>query len=225
MKCNEEPEGYCVIAQDVNNWRTGRRRMRLSAGDKGFTLVELLIATSIGLFLLSAAYSIFVLQNKTLNAQEQIVGMQRNVRAVMDMITRETRMAGYDPAGVNADLDASNDFSGITASSSQLEIKADLDGNAIVSADERIIYAYDSGNMHITRDVGDGNQILAEEIEAFDFEYMDSAGNTTTADAEVRKIRITIRGRTSMPDPGYGDNGGYRSYELVSDVQLRNLSL
>lgn len=220
-----ESEVCRVIARDVKNRRTGRRSSRCGVGGNGFTLVELLIATSIGLFLLSAAYSIFIIQNKTLNTQEQVVDMQRNVRAVMDMMTRETRMAGYDPAGVNADLDSSNNFSGVTASSSQLEIKADLDGNAIVSAGECIIYAFDSGCLCITRNVGDGSQILAENIEAFDFQYIDSAGNATTADSEVRKVRIRIRGRTSIPDPGYGDNDGYRSYELVSDIQLRNLSL
>ncbi len=71
----------------------------------GFSLIELLIAMAIGLVVLGAMYSVFTIQNKTFGSQEQYVEMQQNVRAAMDMISREIRMAGYDPAGVNSDSD------------------------------------------------------------------------------------------------------------------------
>lgn len=62
---------------------------------KGFTLIELMIAMAVGLVLLAAVYSFFILQNKELNKQEQVAVMQDNARMAMDMMTREIMMAGY----------------------------------------------------------------------------------------------------------------------------------
>ncbi|MHB8828461.1 MAG: PilW family protein [Syntrophales bacterium] len=177
----------------------------------GFTLIELMIAMAIGLLILSASYRVFETQNKILKNQEQIVEMQQNVRAAMDMLTREVRMAGYNPANAA--------FTGVAVSSSQLEIKADLDGSAGIAGQEYIIYAFDPTDMRITRNIGASPQPFAENIETFTYQsLLDPDGN-------VAVVRITIRGRTALPDPSYSANGGYRTYELTSDVRLRNIAL
>lgn len=190
----------------------------------GFSLVELLIAMTVGLVVLGAMYSVFTIQNKTFGNQEQIVEMQQNARAATDMISREIRMAGYDPADVNTDSDTSNNFSGVTVNASQLQIQADLDGSGaiITASQENIIYAFDAANKKITRNIGAGAQSFAENIDSFSFEYLDSNGNVTAVSANVRQIRITITGRTAKPDPAYTANGGYRTYALTSVIALRN---
>jgi prepilin-type N-terminal cleavage/methylation domain-containing protein len=63
--------------------------------ESGFTLVELLIAMTIGLIILAALSSTFLMQRKIYDVQEQIVEMVQNARAAMDIMTREIRMAGY----------------------------------------------------------------------------------------------------------------------------------
>jgi len=177
----------------------------------GFTLIELIIAMAIGLLILGASYRVFEAQNKILKNQEQIVELQQNVRAAMDMLTREVRMAGYNPASVA--------FTSVVVGSSQLKIKADLDGNAGIAGQEYIIYAFDSTNVRITRNIGAGTQPFAENIEAFTCQsLLDANGN-------VALVSITIRGRTALPDPSYSANGGYRTYELTSAVKLRNFAL
>ena len=70
---------------------------RFSSGEGGFSLVELLIAMAVGLVVLAAVYSVFIIQNKTFSSQEDMVEMQQSVRAGMDMMAREIGMAGYDP--------------------------------------------------------------------------------------------------------------------------------
>ena len=100
-------------------------------------MVELLVAMAIGLVVLSAMYSVFTIQNKTFSKQEQIVEMQQNTRAAMDMMSREIRMAGYDPTEVNSDPNPSNNFSGVTVNASQLQIQADLDGNGAIDTIQR----------------------------------------------------------------------------------------
>lgn len=63
--------------------------------ESGFTLVELLISMTIGLIILTALSSTFLMQRKIYDVQEQIVEMVQTARAAIDMMTREIRMAGY----------------------------------------------------------------------------------------------------------------------------------
>ena len=184
----------------------------------GFSLVELLIAMAVGLVVLGAMYSVFTIQNKTFANQEDFVEMQQSVRAGMDMMTREIRMAGYDPAGVN--------FAGVTVNASQLQIMADLDGNGAIDAtsQENIVYAFSATNKRITRNIGSGNQPFVENVQSFTFQYLDGAGAVTATSADVRQIRITITGRTAKPDPAYTANSGYRTYTLSSVIAPRNLA-
>jgi type IV pilus assembly protein PilW len=195
-------------------------------GPRGFSLIEMLIAMTVGLVVLGAMYNVFTIQNKAFGNQEEIVAMQQGVRAAMDMLAREVGMAGYDPALVNSDANSANDFSGVTVSASQLQIRADLDGNGAIDAtsQENTVYIFDAANKRITRNIGAGAQPFAENIDAFTFEYLDGSGSVAAAAADVRRIRITITGRTARPDPSYSPNGGYRTYTLISVVAPRNLA-
>jgi len=184
---------------------------------RGFSLAELMVAMAMGLVVLGTAYNIFTVQNKSLSSQEQIVEMQQSVRAAMDIICRDARMAGYNPAGTT--------FAGVTVNASQLEIKADRDGDAIISASDNVIYAHDATNMRINKTTGGTTEPLAENIEALTFQYLDAAGNVTTSSADVRMIRITITGRTALSDPLYPSNSGYRTYLLTTNIIPRNLSI
>ncbi len=56
-------------------------------------LVELIVAMVAGLIIIGAAYSIFLGQERTMSKQDKIVEMQQNVRAAMDMLSREVMMA------------------------------------------------------------------------------------------------------------------------------------
>jgi type IV pilus assembly protein PilW len=201
----------------------------LYAGPRGFSLVEMLIAMTVGLVVLGAMYSVFTIQNKTFANQEESVAMQQSVRAGMDMMAREIGMAGYDPAGVNCSkcFPPTYIFFGVTVNTSQLQIKADLNGDRAIDAtsQENIVYALDATNKQITRNIGAGAQSFVENVNAFTFEYLKSDGITSaTTSAEVRQIRITITGRTAKPDPSYSANGGYRTYTLMSVIAPRNLA-
>lgn len=194
------------------------RISRIPGSAVGFSLVELLIAMAVGIVVLGAMYSVFTIQNKTFGNQEELVATQQSVRAGMDMMTREVGMAGYNPAGAT--------FTGVTVNDSQLQIKADINGDGLIDAasQENIIYAFDGTNKQITRNIGAGNQTLVENADAFIFAYLDGSGNVTATSSNVRRIRITITGRTSKPDPDYPANGGYRNYTLTSIVAPRNLA-
>jgi prepilin-type N-terminal cleavage/methylation domain-containing protein len=63
--------------------------------NKGVTLIELLVALVISGILVAAIYRAFIGQQKTYTVQEQVVDMQQNVRAGINRMMREIRMAGF----------------------------------------------------------------------------------------------------------------------------------
>jgi prepilin-type N-terminal cleavage/methylation domain-containing protein len=63
--------------------------------NNGITLIELLVALVITSILVAAVYRTFLSQQKTYTVQEQVVDMQQNVRAGINRMMREIRMAGF----------------------------------------------------------------------------------------------------------------------------------
>ena len=184
----------------------------------GFTLVELLIAMAISGIVLGAAVNTFLAQRWSYALQEHVTAMTQGTRAAMEMVTREIRMAGYNPAGTN--------FDGITYDPTQVQIRADLNGNGdTADAHETIVYAYNPATQQLLRETDGSSQPIADHIQAFAFDYVDGAGTSTTTTAHIRQIRITITARTATPDPRYAANGGYRTYRLTSLVTPTNLAL
>jgi type IV pilus assembly protein PilW len=188
----------------------------------GFTLVELLVSMGIGMVILAAVTTTFMSQTRIYNAQEQINEMQQNARGVLDIISREVKMAGYKPSG--------GGFNGVTYSTTQLMVEADLDLDGAISttstANEQITYAYDSANQRITRAVGsESAKVLAEHITAFSFSYQDSLAVATTVSANIRQVTITITAKTAKPDPNFTSNGGYRTYTVSATITPGNLAL
>jgi type IV pilus assembly protein PilW len=183
--------------------------------EQGFTLIELLIALAISGVVLSAMANTFIGQRKTYALQEQVTEMTQNARSVMEMLTREIRMAGYNPQGIV--------FDAITYNPAQLQIRADLnkDGDT-ADLGETIIYSHDDTNKQLLRNAGAGNQVLADRIDDFTFDYLDSAGTSTTITANIRQVQLVIIAKTAKPDPTYAANGGYRTYTLTSRITPRN---
>jgi len=187
--------------------------------ERGFTLIELLIAMALALIVITSLSSAFISQRKTYAVQEQITAMTQDARAALDMISREAKMAGYDPTGAG--------IVGIPIfTATQLRIVADLNGDGDTSDSHEIItYTDDStNNKQIDRATGGGSpQPFAENIQSCAFLYYDAAGNTAATTADIRQIDITITARTSKPDPNYGPNSHYRTYTLSSYVTPPNL--
>lgn len=161
-------------------------------------------------------------QTRIYNAQEQINEMQQNARGALDIISRELKMAGYKPNG--------GGFNGVTYSTTQLMVQADLDSNGAIStgstANEQITYAYDSANQRITRAVGSGGaQVLAEHITSFTFSYLNGSAAATTVSADIRQVTVSITAKTAKPDPNFTSNGGYRTYAVSATITPGNLAL
>jgi len=194
----------------------------------GFTLIELLVSMGIGMVVLAAVSTTFMSQTRFYSAQEQVNEMAQNARGALDMITREIKMAGYNPVGyVPADPLF---FNGVTVSgTTQLQIRADLNGVSGIqnNTNENITYAYNNSTLQITRTLGGGTaQVLADNITALTFTCYEADGSTTTTtSSDIRQVKIDITARTANPDPNYTANGGYQTYTVSATITPTNLAL
>jgi type IV pilus assembly protein PilW len=77
----------------------------------GFTLVELMVAVTIGLMILAAVSQIFATSRSAYKLDEGLARVQENGRFAMDFLTRELREAGYlGCMNINKALNPSGDF-------------------------------------------------------------------------------------------------------------------
>lgn len=200
---------------------------------KGFSLIELLLAMATGLIVLISTYYVFTIQSRHFSMQEQKAEMLQNARAGLDLMTREIRMAAYNPSGSLTPCAGTNNATnapcvGITAiTSSTLSFSADLDGDGDLTANstnpnENIMYdVYTSGGKPALGRTSNGSkQPVVENISALTFTYLDANNNVTTDLALIQKIRVSLTAQTAKPDT----NQAYPSILLSADIMPRNLN-
>ena len=180
------------------------------------TLAELLAAVVMTAASMGAMYSMMIAQNQVFSAQDRAVEMDQTARTIMTMISRDLRMAGYNPVrGIS--------FNGIIYDPVQLRIRADLNGNGVLTdTNEDVTYSYDAANLRLLR-TAPNNVIVFRNIQAFTFSYLDGNGSPTTTSAGIRQVLVSIKVRADYRDPTYPGNNGYRTLTLQSRVTPRDL--
>jgi len=214
----------------------------ISNSSKGFTLIELMVALAATSILAACIYATYITQLKSHTTQKQVVEMQQNLRAAMQLIEREVRMAGYDPrrtanAGVTTMLGNTLTF--------DMDLTEDGD---VTDANEQVSYALATdaaGNQFLGRNASDGNglQPLAVNIDAFNFVYLDNTATPTTDPLRVRSIQVTIIARSGRVVPVLFNkqtdsriyrnqqnqiilppqNDNFRRMIITSEIKCRNL--
>ena len=195
-----------------------QRLISFRVSNQGFTIVELLVGMALSLLAMGAVYSTFLSQQKSYVVQEQVAAMQQNLRAAMFYMQREIRMAGCDP------LNTGN-FGITTANANSITFSEDIDDGTVgnppdgtLQAGENIIYSRSGGNL--VRNVGGGNQAVAQNIDALDFVYLTGAsppvvlnpggGNVSAgSETQIRSVEITVVARTGRGLLPLIDNNTY----------------
>jgi type IV pilus assembly protein PilW len=139
---------------------------------KGFTIVELLVAMAISLVVMAAIYSTYQSQQHSYIIQDQVAAAQQNLRAAMYTMTRDIQMAGFDPTyGVTPNR---NLFGITTAGVDTVAFTADLARNA-TPAGQDITYSVNAAH-ELTRNAGGNAQVLAKNIYGLGLAYAYDAG-------------------------------------------------
>jgi type IV pilus assembly protein PilW len=211
--------------------------------DRGFSLIELMVAMAIATILMAGTYTFYRSQLRSHVTQLVVVDMQQDARVAMYMMTREIRMAGCDPQN--------NTGAAIRiANAAEIAFDSDEDGDGAIDEDsERFYYGLQAGNLvrgswedDLTPD--DLN-LVALNIDALNFVYLDSAGSVTANLANIRSVQITLVARSGDQVPvlmnrqtdssiyrnQQGDlvlaapNDNFRRIRLTATIKVRNMGL
>lgn len=147
--------------------------------DRGFMLIELLVAMAVAVILFAATYSVYVVyENQVARGRMTITGRE-DARAVLNMMATEIQMAGFphqtgcvsDPT--NVVVGGNNPFQTATAATARFRMDANQDGDC-ADANEDITYTLTG--TQITRngrsaDPGSAAQPLLDNVTALSFQY------------------------------------------------------
>jgi prepilin-type N-terminal cleavage/methylation domain-containing protein len=169
--------------------------------NKGFTILELLVAALITAIVASAALAFFLRTNQQYFSQDEIAEMQQNIRASIQEIAGELRMAGYN----------------IPDTIPPVEIDSLLSGpdTLVIHRDTLAIkfYVDESDTLHpcLIKDVNGVGNIFADEIESFDVSVVGSSS-----------VRITLTATSARADDQIMNGDRFRKTASLV-VNMRNL--
>jgi type IV pilus assembly protein PilW len=193
---------------------------------KGFTAVELLISLAILSVTLGSIYSLYTSFIRMCTKEGVKIKVQQNVRSSIDMMIRDIRVAGLDPA-------RTGDFGIVAVTPRRIQFTADIDmdgelddadsSDGIDAPDmEFMAYEYD-GNRTLKMSLykADGNleisDTMIENVTDLQFSYFNSDDETTSILEDIRTvgIRMTLEKVSGRDGPV--------SRTLVKRVICRNL--
>ena len=187
------------------------------SAEAGVTLVELMVALVLSLVLMAAVYLMYQSQSSSAASQGQVSQMQQDLRLVKDVMERDIRMTGLDPAN-------SDSFGIVTPAAQALTVSLDLDGDGTLDpapAGELVRYAL-SGTKLTRQDGTAAAATLAEHVTTLGFAYLDRNGATTVTAASIRTVVVNLGLRSARPEP---ETGAYLDRRLERRIRCRNLGL
>lgn len=69
------------------------------SGQRGLTLIELMVSLVLGLIIVGGVLNIFVSTNQTAKVNDSLMRVQENARTAFDLMARDIREAGQNPCG------------------------------------------------------------------------------------------------------------------------------
>jgi len=129
--------------------------------DRGFTLVELLVAMAIASIIMAAIYSVYTGLTKSYTTQNAAADVQQDMRAILDFMAEDIMMAGLVDPWVKYDDDV-----GISEAGSYiLSFNADRNMNGAIDAGEKfeeVTYELDGKQLWQTSHLG--KQLLIDNV-------------------------------------------------------------
>jgi len=211
---------------------------------RGMTLLEILIPSTIFTLVAGGIFAIFDKSQHSFRSQGDLSQVVQQTRIAMDQIQIYMRQAGNDDQNVFEDQTPpfSHSHSGFSPieynAAGHIQINSDITGSVgsglgatgdpdgnFTARGEKVIVRYDAAQDELNIDIGDGEQVLAENISNFAFTFYDLAGNQITNPAsnesDIARIKIHVEAETENPDQ---ETGKVQSFTLDSDVMLRSQS-
>jgi len=206
-----------------------KKTTHIAKGEKGFSLIELLVSLVIMSVVSLAIYGVFSVSGRTYTTQNVTAGVQQSMRSAMEVMLQDIRVAGLDPT-------ASGNFGIELAEGEKLRFTSDSidtglnDFNGVINDtnSERITYVLQGTRLNqILYETTDSETSgpLISDVQSLKFTYFDAEGNNLGIPvpplqlANIRTINVSI----TVEEPA-GRNAPVRR-TLTNGVKCRNLGL
>lgn len=186
----------------------------------GFTLIEIMVSMVISSLVIAGVYGVYTIQQRSYTVQEQVSEMQQRIRAAVDFMSREMRMAGYNPPEPYDQVDNCQNAA-INEADTQIFDFSYCDVTADKKKDEKDLQTYsatlETSRYQLDNGVLRKNSIaIAEGIDALEFRYLSSEIDPNTKKPKVldtpvtdrtaiRAVEISILVRSTYPDMKHTD--------------------
>jgi prepilin-type N-terminal cleavage/methylation domain-containing protein len=190
---------------------------RAANGQAGFSLLELLIAMTVTLLMMTAASTLLTSSLSTRVRENRRSDALADAQRAVNMMSREIANSGF---GLN-----DNGIVATDASAIKIRIRANVNNtNATISdQDEDVTYIYQAAPVSsIVRydAVTNSTTVLASDIRGFTLTYLDATGLVIVTPALAERVRIDV---TVDADPTPSQQ--LTQVRVMSDVALRNAPL
>jgi prepilin-type N-terminal cleavage/methylation domain-containing protein len=188
-----------------------RVRARVEAGERGFTLIEMLVATTIFMILTGALFGAVMATSRGVKSSREYNDLNEEARVLLNRMSRELREAKRITAAANP---AGTTWSSTADSSVTFDV--DFNGNNNIeptAADpERLTYTYDRANSRVTlQAAGENYPILAANVSAFKLTFN---SRLYTLDAAPKDGIVTWQELDADTSGAYGNNNNTLDQEL-----------
>ena len=203
--------------------------LNIIKGEGAFSLIELLVALVIMSVVSLAIYGVFSISSRSYTTQSVTADVQQSVRASMEVILQDIRMAGLDPA-------ASGNFGIELAEVSKLRFTSDsidagtgdFNGALDNTNSERITYVLQGTQLNqilYETTSSENSQPLISDVQNLTFTYFDADGNDLGSPVpslqlqDIRMVNVSI----TVEEPA--GRGAPVRRTLVKQVKCRNMGL
>jgi type IV pilus assembly protein PilW len=192
--------------------------------NRGFTLVEVLVALVLFSIIIAAIGSVIVPLRRSYTTQDVAAGAQQTIRLAIDFMVNDIRLAGLDPIGeANAGIEEASALL-LRFTVDRAPQGGEANGEIDEGNFERLTYAWDAPNqrLQVTQDAGTGSSLtdtMVNNVTNMRFRYFDEDDVETTDLDEIRSVAITM----TVAEPAGRDGTVARTYN--TRVRCRNLGI
>ena len=183
------------------------------ASHRGFTLVELLIGIAISSIVLAVIIGLYAALTRSYTTETARATAQQNIRAAMELMVMDIRLAGLDPLGT-----ADGGFEETTQTAIDFIADLDYDGAVTTGNNERMKYYLDGTQLiQKTDDDATTAQVLLDNVTELTFTYLDEDDGELTANPSEPAsivIKMTVREAAGRK--------GYITRTLSERIRIRN---
>ncbi len=219
-----------------------------TGGQKGFTLVDMLVGLAMASVILFAVVSLFTTMGRSYTTQNVAADVQQVARAGVELMIQEIRMAGFNPigsatTGIVDNFDKASGYHNThdgkiaptDANNFAFTMDADMDGRIDHCIDddpvqcddaddnienELVAYRINAGALEKYRSAsGKWEDLTEENVSDLRFTYYDGNGAVTTAVDAIRTVEISM----TVQQPA--GRGGMVSRTYKTQVRCRNIGL